>query len=102
MPKPARNIAAALTRKGFRSHHGDHVYYYLYVGDKKTSIRTKISHGENEIGENLLAVMARQVKLTKKLFGDLVDCPLTHDQYVKILQHGGHVAKNDPGNASGH
>jgi hypothetical protein len=89
-------VDAALRQKGFLPHNGDHVYYYLYVDGKKTVVRTKISHGEKEIGDNLLSLMARQVKLTKKLFGDLIDCPLTHDQYVTQLRNAGHVAKPGP------
>jgi len=53
----------------------------------------KISHGEKEIDDNLLSIMARQVKLTKKLFIDLIDCPLSEEQYVKHLRDGGHVSK---------
>jgi len=100
MPKPSKTVDAALCHKGFKSHDGDHVYYYLYVDGKKTAVRTKISHGEKEIDDNLLSLMARQVKLTKKLFGDLIDCPLSHDQYVKQLRDAGHVAKvEQPRNA---
>ena len=96
MPRPAKTVSTALCRKGFQTRDGDHVYYYLYVDGKKTAVRTKISHGEKEIGDNLLSLMAKQVGLTKKLFGDLIDCPLTHDQYVKQLRDAGHVAKAEP------
>ena len=93
MPKPAKTVDTALCSKGFRSHNGDHVYYYLYVDDRKTVVRTKISHGEKEINDNLLGLMARQVKLSKKLFGDLIDCPLSYEQYVSHLRETGHVTK---------
>lgn len=93
MPKPAKDVDAALCRKGFKSHDSHHVYYYLWVNGKKTTVRTHISHGEKEIDDNLLSFMAKQVKLTKKLFGDLIDCPLTHDQYVEHLRNAGHVEK---------
>ncbi|MCC6579612.1 MAG: type II toxin-antitoxin system HicA family toxin [Phycisphaeraceae bacterium] len=96
MPKPAKTVDAILCRKGFQRHTGDHVYYYLYVDGKKTAVRTKISHGEKEIDDNLLSLMAKQIKLTKKLFGDLIDCPLTHEQYVKQLRSDGHVAHAEP------
>lgn len=96
MPKPAKDAGAALCRKGFQSHQSDHVYYYFYANGRKTAVRTKISHGEKEIGDNLLAVMARQVKLTKKLFGELVDCSMTQEQYLRKLRDAGHIGKTAP------
>ena len=76
MPRDAKNVAAGLKVKGFLSHDGDHHFYRLFVDGKNTGIRTKISHGEKEIGDNLLSQMAKQTKLVKKDFLDLVDCPL--------------------------
>jgi len=96
MPKPAKTVGTSLTQKGFRSHNRSHVYYYLYVDGVKTDVRTMISHGEKEIDDNLLSLMARRLKLTKKLFADLIDCPLSYEQYVKLLREGGHVAKPEP------
>lgn len=92
MPKPVRVVNASLCRKGFSSHNSDHTYYYLYVDGKKTLIRTKISLGEKEISDNLLSLMARQLRLSKKDFCDLIDCPLTRDQYVKRLRDAGLVS----------
>jgi hypothetical protein len=96
MPKSAKTVGASLLQKGFHSHGGDHIHYSLYVDGVKTIVRTKISHGEKEIDDNLLSLMARQVKLNKKQFADLIDCPLSHEQYVKHLREGGHVSKPDP------
>jgi hypothetical protein len=92
VPRPARAVDSALLQKGFRSHNSDHVYYYLHVDGRKTMIRTKISHNARDITENLLALMARQVKLTKRQFLELVDCPLTNEQYVRLLRAGNHIS----------
>ncbi|MGA2500836.1 MAG: hypothetical protein ABSH20_24125 [Tepidisphaeraceae bacterium] len=96
MPKPAKEVGASLLKKGFVALENDHTHYHLYVEGKKTIVSTMISHGEKEIGDPLLATMARQVKLTRKQFIELVDCPLTLEQYVKQLRDAGHVAKADP------
>jgi hypothetical protein len=93
MPRSARAVAAGLREKGFRDRENDHTFFHLYVDDKKTIVSTKISHGEKEIGDTLLALMARQVKLSRKQFLDLVDCPLTLAQYIELLQSAGVVAK---------
>src|SRR5690606_28100550 len=61
MPRPAKSVAAGLRQKGFQPRENDHTFYHLYVSGKKTIISTKISHGEKEIGDKLLGVMARQV-----------------------------------------
>jgi hypothetical protein len=39
----------------------------------------------------LLGAVARQVKLTRKQFNDLVDCPLTSEECVKALRKAGAV-----------
>jgi len=35
--------------------------------------------------------MARQVSLTKKQFLDLVDCPLSREDYEKLLKAAGNL-----------
>jgi predicted RNA binding protein YcfA (HicA-like mRNA interferase family) len=86
MPKPAKVVAAGLESKGFRRENSKDVHYRLFVHGKKTIIYTMISHGEKEIHDGLLGTMARQVKLTRKQFNDLIECPLTIDQYIELLR----------------
>lgn len=93
MPKPAKDVTAGLQHKGFQLRENDHSFFHLFVDGKKTIVSTKISHGEKEISDSLLGMMARQVKLTRRQFNDLVDCPLTLEEYVKLLRAAGHVAK---------
>lgn len=89
MPRTARDVADGLRRKGFHERQGDHTFFHLYVDGKKTIVSTKISHGERDIGEKLLGMMARQVRLNRRQFGDLVDCPMSIDEYVRILRANG-------------
>ena len=97
MPKSAREVTASLERKGFQKRGGDHAFFHLYVGGRKTIVSTKVSHGEREISDRLLAVMARQVRLTRKQFNDLIDCPLTLEQYVEQLRRQGDVETSPTG-----
>lgn len=92
MPKPAREVAASLGQKGFRKRENDHAFFHLWVGDKKTVIYTKISHGEKEIHDRLLGIMARQLKLSGKQFKELIDCHFTGKQLVQHLRKGGHIS----------
>jgi predicted RNA binding protein YcfA (HicA-like mRNA interferase family) len=89
MPRSAREVAANLERKGFIADDGDHTFYRLFVDGKNTGIRTKISHGEKEIHDGLLSQMAKQTRLVRKEFLDLIDCPMTGSQYIELLRERG-------------
>ena len=72
---------------------GDHNYFFYYSkAGKKTIVRTKTSHGSREIDDNLLALMAKQCKLSNKAFGLLIECPLSRDDYEAKLVAAGAVA----------
>lgn len=48
-PVDVRTARASAERKGFVKTQGDHEYYYLYIGGRKTAWRIKISHGAPEM-----------------------------------------------------
>lgn len=80
-----RDVKGSLLRKGFIEDNNDHKFYHLYVNDKRTSVRTKISHGETEIDTFVLKQMAKQVCLNNDQFEDLINCPLSYNDYIEIL-----------------
>lgn len=94
MPRKSREVRASLQRKGFTASDGDHVFLtYVTTSGLRTTITTKISHGGgHDIGEPLLAQMARQCRLTKPLFLLLVDCPLDRNGYEVELKSKGALA----------
>ena len=61
------------------------------VLQKKTAINTKISHGENEIGDPLIVAMAKQLFLNKNQFMELIQCTLSAESYKKILLEMGKI-----------
>jgi tRNA/tmRNA/rRNA uracil-C5-methylase (TrmA/RlmC/RlmD family) len=85
-PRKTKDIKAALANKGFVQENRDHSFLFLFVEGRKSSIRTKISHGSKEYGDNLLSLVARQLHLSNKELDDLIDCPLCHEDYVGILK----------------
>jgi predicted RNA binding protein YcfA (HicA-like mRNA interferase family) len=92
VPLKARDVQAALLKKGFqKADNKDHQYFYLYTNGKKTSINTKISHGEKKIHDQNCSNMAKQMRLTNGQFRDFVQCPLTGDAYLRILIDGNHL-----------
>jgi hypothetical protein len=84
MQRSKNEIVYALTRKGFQREAGDHRYYIYYrPNGEKSIIKTMISHGSlgDKIDDHLIGKMARQVKLNKSLFLQLVDCTLDQVKY---------------------
>jgi len=88
--RSGREIDSALTKKGFiRVRDGDHIRYRFYGADFDNPLaRTKISHGMlgDTIGSKLLSEMARQIRLTKHQFLELIDCTLDEENYRNILE----------------
>jgi len=87
-----REIRQALSRKGFIEHSGHHQFLTLYVDGRKTSIRTRVSHGGKDYGHNLMTRLKQQLRLngTAELQG-LLDCPMSRDKYVDLMVERGHV-----------
>jgi hypothetical protein len=86
MPRKQADVERALRNKGFtqsESHH--HFFIYHSIAGLKTPVKTKTSHGQREISDDLLGKMAQQVKLSKGDFLDLVDCPLSREAYEAKL-----------------
>jgi predicted RNA binding protein YcfA (HicA-like mRNA interferase family) len=88
-----RDVEAALKRKGFQQDDGDHHWFFYWTSDgKKTTVRTKTSHGSTkDLGDGLLKEMAGQVRISKVQFLDLVDCPMSREQYQQLLEDGDYL-----------
>lgn len=87
-----KKLKGALTNKGYKEKQSHHTMYLYYHNDKKTHIITKISQGETEFNEAILAERRKQMRLPKKKdFLDFMECPLSHQDYAKILLDNGHL-----------
>ena len=86
-----REIKQALLSKGFQQRNTSHEFYRLYVDNKKTSVQTSLSFGSKEYGDNLLGLVARQVRLKKGELEEFIECPLTGEDYVQLLVERDHV-----------
>lgn len=87
-----RIIEDGLTAKGFiqrkgRGGHRHFVFTPTKHRGKISSIFTFTSHGKRgkDIGDLLVWRMARELKLSKKQFQDLINCPLSQDDYEQLL-----------------
>ena len=88
MPLDRRAVESALLSKGVQPRQGHHRRFICFTTDgKKTPVWTMLSHGSRrDIGDGLVRVIARQCKLTRREFDDLVACPLSRDQYEATLR----------------
>ena len=92
MPRDRRDVEAGLLAKGFGRKEGDHHFFlYFNLAGLKTQVFTKTSHNEKQIDDHLLGRMARQCRLTSKLFASLLDCPLDQAGYEAELRKQGAV-----------
>lgn len=79
-------VEKALTGKGFRlvdTHH--HRFIYWTEAGKMTGVQTKTSHSHKVIDAKNIGKMARQCRLSKSDFLDLIDCPLSREAYEAML-----------------
>ncbi len=95
MPREKKSVEDGLINKGFKLKEGDHhrFIYYTIEGNKKSSVITKTSHTPKmkEIPDNLIGQMAKQCKLSKSDFLNLVDCPLSLEAYENLLKKEGAI-----------
>ena len=85
-------IRIALLGKGFREKtFGDHDRYWLYIGEQKQAIFTKLSRGSGyrTYGDKLVADVAKQLRLTRPDLRKLVACNIDGTEYVAILRNNG-------------
>lgn len=87
----SKNISLVLLKKGFKQDNRDHKKYHLLICGKKVGIHTFVSHGTKEYGDILIGEMKKQLRLSKKEFVDLIDCPMTKEEYIKILVERGYI-----------
>jgi predicted RNA binding protein YcfA (HicA-like mRNA interferase family) len=93
MPLTARlnkQIEKALKKNGFRkipTHHNRYRYYTL--AGIKSPVKTHISHGSKDYGDDLLSKMADQLKLTKKELIRFIDGEMSQQEYEAILKDKG-------------
>ena len=90
------DFIGSLESKGFvrdTTHHN--MFWYYYEG-RRTSVRTRTSHGEREFDDALFHQRRKQMGgLSRKQMNDFIDCPLSAADYAKHLIGGGLVEPAD-------
>ena len=92
MPRDRKAVEAGLKKKGFVQSDNDHHYFtYHTLQGRKSRVFTKTSHGMRELSDKLLSLMARQCRLSRADFLQLIDCPMTRVKYEAHLIRSGHI-----------
>lgn len=84
-----------LKKKGFidsPTKSDDHLYLEFFYKNK-LYFYTKLSHNHQDLGDFLIKQMSVQCKLDKNEFTDLVNCPLSLEEYIKKLIEKGIIEK---------
>jgi hypothetical protein len=90
--KKIRVIQSSLAKKGFVADDtGHHIYYRFFIGGKRTDVYTFFSHGDVEIHGGRINQTAKQLRLDKDKFLELIDCHMDESAYTKLLLDGGHI-----------
>lgn len=85
MPISARKMDQILVNVlGFERRMGKHQIYILKLGGRQVA-RTLISHGVREIGDDLMAVMAQQMKITLAQLKKIVAGEMGREDYYRLL-----------------
>jgi len=92
MQLDSRKVQSSLTAKGFRPAQTHHTFYVFHTSaGKKTPVRTKTSHGAPTLNDHLIGCMAKQCRLLKPEFVDLVSCSLSGADYEAKLKAQGDI-----------
>ena len=90
MPHKIRDVVKSLLKKGFVETEGSrHRKFTFKVGEDKSPVFTVISHGDTELRDTLTGIVARQLHLNSRQFDELVQCPLSRDEYTSLLRQKG-------------
>lgn len=86
-----RDMQLALLQKGFIQQNKHHEMYWFFYKGKRTSIRTRISHGKREYEVSLMGAVRTQMKLRGNEIDEFFDCQMSREDYAKLLIRRGEV-----------
>ena len=80
-----------LLKKGFRQDNTHHQMFWFHVGNRKSSVSTRISHGQAEYSDSLLGQMSCQMRLSRAEFERFMECEMDYQGYLDLLVQRNHV-----------
>jgi len=86
MVKDPREVKQNLQRKGFKEKQGAKHILYIFMHKNKKICETHMSRNDQDLNDYLIGKMSKQLYLNKKDFIRLIDCPMSEEEYIKILK----------------
>ena len=84
-----RDFRKRLLNLGFEEESGrDHIFYF-YRHEGKIVVRTKVSHGLDEIRQPILNLISRQLQMNRDEFEDFLKGKVSPERYKRILLERG-------------
>ena|SRR5215203_4142900 len=83
--RPAQTVRQALLDKGMAQDQNHHEMYRKRI-EGVTHLVTRISHNSKPINDTLGKLMANQCCLQLREFWQLVDCPLSEEQWDTLVR----------------
>jgi hypothetical protein len=80
----ATTVASALEAKGMERDENHHHMFRKQVGGVTTLV-TRISHNSKDINDGLGRLMGKQLCLNLKEFWELIECPLSEEQWDAVV-----------------
>lgn len=88
MPRKARDVRGKLTAKftftAAKGKASDHEFLQLNVPGVPRIV-TKLSWGQTEIRDDILSLMAKQLRVSNRAFAEMMDCTMGPDVYREHL-----------------
>jgi len=92
--RKSKDLKSVLEKKGFvlNPARQDHQMFILHINGQKQHIYTYLSHGIKEYGNTLMGKVRHQLKFTTVGEAeDFFDCPMSKDDYIKMLHKNGEL-----------
>ncbi len=86
----ASDVKSSLPKKGFEVDNSHHIYFNHRYQGKITGAYTYVSHHMKSIDISIIKKMKNQLRLDNiRQVVDLVNCPISGEEYNKILKSNG-------------
>jgi hypothetical protein len=85
-----RDVQQIFQKLGLEVRSSNHIYGWLIINSKKI-LRVHHSFGKGDIPGKISDKIRGQLKLDQNNLKNLVECPLSKEDYLKILKEKGYV-----------
>lgn len=78
------------SKLGMTERQGDHRFYeFLHQGELVAATKISVGSSHNDLSANLVAQIAKQMRVNSRQLAELVDCSISKADYEAHLQRNG-------------